>query len=151
MGSVIIHISEENKVTNPKAWENFRKELTPGKWLIEAKDASKRTLAQNAWFHAICGDVAKGLRDVGYTEVKTTDDAKAVIKALFFKKSITNGSETIEVIEGTSAQTKMNFAEKADEIINWAAQYLSINISPPSSQTDLSFSEDWNNQPGQKQ
>lgn len=122
---------------NVKAMKQFWDELPNGKYVATIKSASKRSLLQNAWFHAVLPDILQGLREIGYNEIRTTEDAKDVVKALFFKKSLTNGSETIEVIEGTSEQSKINFAEKAEEIIMWASQYLGIDVAPPAKQMVL--------------
>lgn len=125
------------QITNKSMVAKNINELMDGRWEINIKDASQRTLPQNNWFHVVLPLIQKGLQDIGYTEVKTPDDAKAVVKALFFKKKISNGSDEIEIIEGTSSQTKINFAAKATEIIDWAASYLGIQIAPPSAQTGL--------------
>lgn len=126
----------DGKFTN-KALSRHLEELKDGKYKIEIKKADKRTLTQNAWFHAVLPQIKDALVDIGYKEVKNEDDAKAVVKALFFKKVITNGVESIEVIEGTSEQSKINFAEKADEIIRWGFEYLGIDIAPPNKQMEV--------------
>ena len=77
------------------------------------------------------------LREAGYDDIKTNEDAKDLIKTLFFKKQITNGTETIEVIQGTSKTSKLDFTQKADEIIRWATEYLQIDIAPPEKQLEV--------------
>lgn len=136
MNSVIVNI-REGKIDNPKTIKKAFDELKDGRYKVDIKKSNKRTLLQNAWFHAILPDIVKGLQDAGYSEVKTTDDAKLVIKALFFKKIITNGIEEISVIEGTSETSKENFIERADEIIRWAQEYLNINVAPPNKQFEF--------------
>jgi hypothetical protein len=125
------------KFKNIKKMEDYNKSLPDGRYKVTIEAHSKRTLQQNAWFHAVLPDILQGLRDAGFNEVKNTEDAKDVVKALFFKKEITNGSETFQVIEGTSKQSKLNFAEKADEIIRWAAEYLNIDVAPPNEQLTI--------------
>src|SRR5690348_869539 len=109
-----------NKMTVRKQFEN----LEDGKYKVKITKASKRTLQQNDWLHAILPEIVKGLRDVGYYEVKTNEDAKRVIKSLFFKKTITNGVNDIDIVEDTSATSKVDFTERAEEIIIWCADYL---------------------------
>jgi hypothetical protein len=130
------YINDGGEISNPKVVRKAFK-LNPGRYKLTIEDASKRTLPQNAWFHAVLPYIFRGLRDAGFNEVKDVRDAKAVVKALFFKRTVTNGIDTIEIIEGTSKQSKINFAEKATEIIDWAAQYLGIDIAPPSSQIGI--------------
>lgn len=136
MSSAIVHI-RDGKIQNPKTIRRLFDDATDGRYRVELKKSNKRTLLQNAWFHVILPDIVKGLQDAGYSEVKTNDDAKLVIKALFFKKIITNGIEEISVIEGTSETSKENFIERADEIIRWAQEYLGINVSPPNTQFEF--------------
>jgi hypothetical protein len=130
------YINDGGEISNPKVVRKAFK-LNPGRYKLTIEECSKRTLPQNAWFHAVLPYILRGLRDAGFNEVKDVHDAKAVVKSLFFKRKITNGIETIDIIEGTSAQTKINFAEKATDIIDWAAQYLEIDIAPPSSQIGI--------------
>jgi hypothetical protein len=125
------------KWENVKAWKNHLESLPDGRYKVSVSAYNKRTHSQNAWFHAVLPDILQGLRDVGYNDIRTTEQAKDVIKSLFFKKTVSNGIEDITVIEGTSAQSKINFAEKADEIIRWASEYLGIDVAPPETQLDF--------------
>ena len=123
----------ENKLQVAKVF----KSLEDGNYTISLQPTRKRTLNQNSWFHAVLPDILQGLRDVGYNDVRNEDDAKEVVKALFFKKKVTNGIEEIEVIEQTSKTEKYPFAEKADQIITWAKDYLGIDIAPPAKQFEI--------------
>lgn len=133
MPEFLLHKTESGW-KNQKSYFKHLKDVPIGTYKVTIVSASKRTLQQNAWFHAILPEILQGLRDVGFDEIKTTEDAKDIVKALFFKKTVSNGSETFEVIEGTSKQTKINFAEKAEEIIKWASEYLGIDVAPPNEQ-----------------
>lgn len=135
---VILHI-REGEIQNKGAVKKLFDELKSkdGTVKLSWEDAKKRTLPQNAWLHAVLPSILKGLRDRGYNEVRNEDDAKDIIKALFFKKKVTNGIEEIEVIEGTSETSKVNFAEKADQIITWGRDYLGIDIAPPAKQFEM--------------
>jgi hypothetical protein len=115
--------------------------LPDGSYMLTIEKHSKRSNQQNRWIHGVLHEILHGLREAGYDEVKTVDDAKLIVKAMFFKKSYTNGLETIEVIEGTSEQDKTDFAVKADEIIRWASEYLGIDIAPPN--TQLQFTNEF--------
>lgn len=108
--------------------------LPDGTYNVIIERHSKRTHQQNAWFHAVLPDVVEGLRNMGFNDVKTVEDAKVIVKGIFFKRKYSNGVEEIEVVEGTSETDKTIFIERADEIINWAYQYLGIDIAPPNKQ-----------------
>lgn len=136
MSSAIIHI-KEGKIQNPKAIRNLFDDITDGRYKIEVTKSNKRSLQQNAWIHAILPEILQGLRDAGYNEIRTTHEAKDVLKSLFFKKTVTNGIDEIPVIEGTSETSKENFIERADEIIRWAQEYLGINVAPPNKQFEF--------------
>lgn len=138
----IIHI-RDGEVINPtalrKLFDRIAEAKCNGKYEVAIKDANKRTVAQNSWFHAVLPDITKGLRDQGFNEVRNEDDAKAIVKSLFFKKVQSNGVEEIPVIEGTSDVNKLPFAEKADQIIMWAKDYLGIDIAPPGKQLEADY------------
>lgn len=125
---------KDHKWRNTKKLNTFLEKAEPGRYMVKVIPYKHRSLPQNAWLHSVLPEIAQGLREAGYNEVKDEEDAKAVIKSLFFKKAITNGIDTVEVIEGTSAQSKINFAEKADDIIRWASEYLNLDIAPPDTQ-----------------
>ena len=136
MNSVIVHIRDK-KIDNPKTIKRAFDELEDGRYLVEIKKSNKRTLAQNAWLHAILPDVLAGLRNMGYDAVRTTIDAKKVLKTMFFKKVVSNGVEDIPIIEDTSDTSKEDFIERTDAIIRWAQDYLGINIAPPNKQFEF--------------
>lgn len=136
----ILHM-RDGVIANKAAVRKLFDQLQDGRYKVEVTDYSQRTLPQNAWFHAVLPDILQGLRDAGYNELRDTDDAKEVIKSLFFKKKFTNGIEEIEIIQGTSKTIKMDFVEKADQIITWAREYLGIDLAPPETQTTLKYDD----------
>jgi hypothetical protein len=136
MPEFVIH-KENGKFLNIKKMEEYTRSLPDGSYKVVIEPYSKRTLPQNAWLHSILPEVKHALRDAGFDQIKTEEDAKDVIKALFFSKEMSNGVETIKVVEGTSKQSKINFAEKAEEIIRWASEYLNIDVAPPEKQLEI--------------
>ena len=122
----------KNKTALRKAFDN----LSDGRYKMTIVKSNKRSLQQNNWLHAVLPDILKGLREVGYNELRTTEDAKQVVKALFFKKMVSNGIEEIEIIEDTSKTSKEVFMERADRIITWGREYLNIDIAPPFKQIE---------------
>lgn len=134
---IYISIDKSRAWHNTKKLWDYVKDLSDGKYKITISKADKRTLDQNSWFHSVLPMIKDGLRDAGFETVKSDEDAKAVIKGLFFKKYVTNGIETIPVIEGTSESTKLDFASRADDIIKWAKDYLNIDVAPPGKQFEF--------------
>jgi hypothetical protein len=132
-----IEKQDNNLWRNIKAYKQYLNDVPAGRYKVIVEQVDKRSLQQNSWIHAILPEIVIGLREQGYSEVKTPEDAKDVIKALFFKKEVTNGTETIEIIQGTSKASKLDFSTKAEEIIRWASEYLGIDVAPPSEQTEI--------------
>ena len=122
---------------NIAAYKQYLNDLPAGRYKVKVENEDQRSLNQNSWFHAVLPEIKMALNEMGYDEVKTNEDAKDVVKSLFFKKEVSNGSETIEVIQGTSKTSKLDFTSKAEEIIKWAAEYLGIQIAPPDKQLEV--------------
>lgn len=136
MNEFFFYIEENGKIGNPQIFKKNLDSLTPGRYRGIFQRSTKRTLSQNAWLHAVLPDILEGLKYAGYN-LRSVEEAKAVVKTLFFKKTITNGVEEIEVIEDTSATSKEDFIERADQIIRWAREYLNIDVAPPLKQTEF--------------
>lgn len=136
MSDFILYI-EQSQIKNKVTVRKFFDQLQDGRYKVTIAKSNKRSLQQNAWLHAVLPDILKGLRDAGYNELRTVDDAKLIIKSLFFKKKVSNGIDEIEVIEDTSKTSKEVFVERADHIINWAKDYLGIDIAPPLKKFEL--------------
>lgn len=124
-------------IENPFAVTKQIADLPDGRYLLKIEPKNKRSLNQNAWLHAILPDMVKPLQDLGWYEIRTAGDVKKFIKSLFFRKTMTNGTQTQEIIEDTSDTSKEDFTERAEAIIVWASDYLGIDIAPPGKQTTL--------------
>jgi hypothetical protein len=92
---------------------------------------------QNQWFHAVLPSIRDALRNAGYNEIRTNEDAKDFVKSLFFSEEISNGIETMRIVRGTSETSKIDFASRAEDIIIWAQTYLGIDIAPPGKQFEV--------------
>lgn len=132
---------KNGEITNRQVVDKYLDLLEDGRHKINITKSSQRTLQQNNWLHAVLPDILKGLREVGYNELRNTDDAKDFVKSMFFKRTITNGIEEHEIIEGTSKTSKEVFIERADQIITWAREYLGIDVAPPFKQIDIFTNE----------
>lgn len=128
-------------VSNTLAIDRMFNELPEGSYELKAESRDKRTLAQNAFFHAIMPDIQKGLYDVGYRNIKTRHDAKRFVKNLFLRTVEENEltGEKIEVVKDTSELTKKEMREFIDEVIQWAAEYLSLVIYSPNEQSAFNY------------
>lgn len=125
-----------NKYSVKKAFD-----LKDGAYELKITKRSKRSLPQNAFFHAILPDIQKGLYDVGYREVKTPEDAKEIVKYLFLKRKVRNEEtdEEIIIVKKTSELNKEEMSVFIDEVIQWAAEYLSITIYSPNEQSRFQY------------
>lgn len=136
MKEFMLHI-DQHQITNVKVVRKAFDELEDGHYLVRIEPKKKRSLNQNAYFHGIMVPmVLQGLREAGYNEVKTQEDAKDIIKTLFLKKIIKNDltGEEIPVVRHTSELTTVEFNLMMEECGQWASEYLGIFIPPPNYQ-----------------
>lgn len=128
-------------VSNTLAIDKAFRELKEGSYEMKITRRNKRSLSQNAFFHAILPDLQNGLYEAGFHEVKSPDDAKTVVKNLFLKRKIKNEvtGEEITVVRDTHDLTKEEMSIFIDEVIRWAAEYLSITIYSPNEQAALNY------------
>ena len=134
---IYIRINDSKQWNNTKVLWDYLRTLGNGKYKITISKATKRTLAQNDWFHSILPLIRDGLRDAGYNEIRTNEDAKDFVKSLFFSEEISNGIETMKIVRGTSETSKLDFASRAEDIIIWAQTYLGIDVAPPGKQFEF--------------
>lgn len=138
-----VFVNIENGVSAPHSREAIRKafaDCPTGRYLLKLERKDKRSNDQNAYLHTIFPLIRDGLQEIGYREVKTADDAKWVCKSLFLSYDIDNGTGgKIRMVRRTRDLTKEQMSEFIDQIIQWAAEYLSIVIEPPLKQTEMKF------------
>lgn len=137
---VFVH-KRDGEIVNKKAvrmaWES-----TPpdGKFIMKIEDKNKRSLPQNAYYWSCVVPLVKdGLRDLGYDDVKSEEDAHEVMKHLFLKHQIGNKNtgEVIELTRSTTSLTKEMFNQFLEDVWKWAAEYLGINIPNPGEQITI--------------
>ena len=132
----------QGKITNRKKVAEEFSALTDGYYLCDLKLKKTRSLNQNRfWWGIMVPAVKDGLRDIGYREVKTDNDAHEVIKGLFLKKQIgTPGEQKIIEITGSTADlTTVEFNELIDQVIHWSVEFLGVQIFLPNEQTIFTF------------
>lgn len=138
---VYIHISK-NVIQNRQVLAKAFKELKDGRYKVSIENANHRSNNQNSYVHGVIIPlVYEGLRDAGFEDIKTKEDAKLVIKTLFLKKKIynPNNGDTIEVTRHTSELTTLEMNEFIEDVIRWGAEYLNIQIPYPNEQLQLSY------------
>ena len=139
--TVFIHIIH-NQITNKQVIRKAFEELKDGRYLVSIENGKNRTSPQNRYYWGCCLPIVRdGLKDIGYNEIKTNEDAHEVLKYLFLKKRIPN-EETGEVIELLGTTTKLStteFNEYTDQIIQWASEYLNVQIPLPNEQLQMNY------------
>lgn len=129
----ICHI-ESGKISNPQEIRKLFSELQDGIYLVRVATRKARSLDQNEYYWGVvCDMVRDALNDAGYREVKTPEDAHEIMKKLFLKTKKYNrkNGRTKETTGSTATLTTVEFNNYIDEIIQWAAEYLSIQIPLP--------------------
>lgn len=143
MHEFFIHISGNeiaNKAAVSKAFNEVKK--ADGRYLVKISKASKRSSDQNRYFHGPMLDIVfQGLREMGFNDVKSKEDAKMIVKSLFLKRSFVNEDtgEMIEYIKDTHALTKLEMNELIEDVIKWGAEYLNVQIPYPNEQLLLNY------------
>lgn len=129
-----LHI-ESGKVLNRDNIARLFKSLEDGTYAIRIFIRRKRTLPQNDYYWGVvCEMVKDGLRDAGYDNVHTPEDAHEVLKYLFLRRRVVNketGELLAEIPGSTASLNTYDFSEYLEHIIRWAAEYLGIVIPYP--------------------
>ena len=112
-------------------------ELKDGRYLIRIDDARKRSLPQNNYYWGVVVPMVRaGLYDAGFDEVRTNDQAHAVIKRYHLKNDIVS-KDTGHILEqdgSTAVLTPPQFNDFIERVCRWAAEYLGIAIPAPNEQ-----------------
>lgn len=131
----------DGEIVNKKAVKEAWASVPPnGKFLMKIEDKSKRSLSQNSYYWACVVPLVKqGLRDVGYDEIRTNEDAHEVLKYMFLKKQIgsKHTGEVIELTGSTAKLTKEMFSEFLENVWKWSAEYLGVVIPSPGEQVKI--------------
>lgn len=139
MTSAIIHI-KDHQIINGKAFDNLFAPLENGRYEVKVTKANNRSLSQNAYLHGVVIPlVFDGLKDAGFDEVRTHEDAKVIIKELFLKHPVTNGSETFQVTKGTHQLSTVEMMAFVADVQRWASEYLGVIIPDPGQKMEMDF------------
>lgn len=137
MTPLFIHI-ENGEIKNPGTLRKWAREIKDGWYRSEPKRTGKRSNPQNRYYWGVMVPMVKhGLRNMGYDDVKTNEDAHEIIKALFLKKKISNGLEEIEITGSTTDLSKTDFMCLIDDVAKWCSEYLGFRLLLPNEQLTL--------------
>lgn len=142
MPEFFVHIKNE-KISNPQVIRKAFQELQDGRYLVKIDKANKRSLPQNAYYHGVIVPLVKnGLKDIGYNEVRTNEDAHECLKYLFLKKQIPNENtgEVIEILGSTAKLTTTEFNLFIEQVAQWCSEYLGFVLPMPNEQMQISYS-----------
>lgn len=128
------------KCVNRVQLDKFIETHPDGVHLLKSTRKDKRSNLQNAYYWAcVVPMVKEGLRDAGYDDVRTNEDAHEIMKHLFLKIQIIN-KKTGEFFETSNSTTKLNkaqFSEFLESVWKWASEYLNVVIPSPNEQVKM--------------
>jgi hypothetical protein len=118
---------------------NFFKLHKDGLYLLTTNSLKKRTLPQNSYMHSIFTMLVEPLRDAGWDNIRTMEDAKEFTKSLFLSVTITNGKtgEAVKRVRHTSELSVEETIVFIDDIKKWASEYLSFYIPDANEQVKI--------------
>ena len=98
----------------------------------------RRSLEQNAYYYGVVVPVVcAGLQDAGYRV--TREATHEFLKATFYKKELVNEStgEVLQTVGSTSQMSTVEMMEYFQEITQWAAEFLNVQIPAPNEQIKI--------------
>ncbi len=114
----------------------------PGKNVVIKfeRKGSKRSSPQNRYYWGIViKEITLRLRELGHQWL-TDEDVHDMMKLKFnYEQIVSEQGEVLELPKSTTTLTKTQFAEYVDNIRQWAAGFLSINIPDPNQDLTMQF------------
>jgi RNA-binding protein YhbY len=141
MKETYITITEKG-IVNKEAFKAFLRGLGFGRFILKAEKKDKRSLPQNAYLHAcVIPIVLECLKDAGWNQIKTLEDAKDFIKVKFLSYDMVNEEtgEVITMFKNTSGLNKEEFAVLIQEISIWLAEYFQTILPEPGQQSTFNL------------
>ncbi len=141
----IVKIDVSGEIINPKTVRQFFNELPQDSTgTLTWKPANLRSLSQNAYYHSVCVPMIKdGLREVGYDDIRTNEQAHNFLKAKFLRQYAHNRNNPEEVLDlgagSTTELTTVMFMAYIAEIQKFAAEFLNITIPDPGQQSQIDY------------
>jgi uncharacterized protein CbrC (UPF0167 family) len=128
------------EVVNKKDLKRVVEGLPDGRYTAKFERKDKRSTQQNRYLHGVMIPIIKdALREAGWNEIKTMEDAKDFVKIKFLKYDVVNEKtgEVVEMYRNTSALTKMQFMELLQDVQIWLLDFFNINLPMPGEQTKM--------------
>lgn len=116
--------------------------LPDGRYLFKIERKDKRSTQQNRYLHGVMLPIIRdALRDAGWNNIKTIEDAKDYVKIKFLKYDVVNEKtgEVSEMYRNTSALTKLQFMELVQDVQIWLMEFFNIDLPEPGEQSALFF------------
>lgn len=98
-----------------------------------SRRSAKRTLPQNAYYWSVViGEITIRLRELGHQHL-SPETVHEMMKMKFnYEREINEATgEVLDIPKTTTVLNKLEFSEYIENIRQWAAQFLSINIPDP--------------------
>ncbi len=133
---------ESGEITNKSVVAKMFAELKDGRYLLKILNKNKRTIPMNAYLHGVLiPEFRKALVEVGYDEVKTDEQAKLIMKAMFLKRQEVNHQtgEVIEFIQDTHNLTTIEMSTLFEEVVKFAAENMNYIIALPNEQLSIEY------------
>jgi NinB protein len=129
------------KIKGRKAFDNDIKMFEGKEVLITiSKKKKRRSNNQNAYLHGcLIPDFKKALNDVGFDEIRTNEQCKDLMKALFLQTDIVNPTtgEVLKTYKNTSGLTTTEMMCFVDDAIKYAAEHMNYIIKLPNEQNEI--------------
>lgn len=109
--------------------------------LILRKKKKQRSNNQNRYYWGVVVPIIyHELRELGFNEVKSIEDAHEILKCKFLKHTIVNDvGQFIESFKSTSSLSTSEFMDLIAEIQIWASEYLNLVIPDPNQELEIDF------------
>jgi len=129
------------KITNRKQFDSELLQFDGKEVEVIIKRKKKsRSNQQNKFLHGILlPNFKQALNEAGYNDIRTNEQCKDLLKALFLQYEIVNEQtgEVIKTFKNTSELSTTEFMEFIDKAIDYAKQNLNYTIYPPNEQSEI--------------
>ena len=116
-------------------------ELPNGAYTFTIESANKRSSRVNRYLHGVVFQICfDALRDAGFNEIKDLQDAKDFVKQKFLSVNVVNentGEVIGQIVKHTADLNQEETTEFIEDIAQWLAEYFSIELPPPNTQSKL--------------
>lgn len=133
MKEFFVNITHDHQIKGEGLLIRAFKNLKPGRYRCELYSTTKRSLSQNAYEHVCFTLAQKGLYDMGYSEIRTMEDAKDFYKKLFLTVKAVNEQtgEQYEYVRRTRDLDKEENTVFIEQIREHCLEWTGIYIPTP--------------------